>query len=372
MSMRDYYEVLGVGRSADLPEIKSAYRKLALMHHPDRNPGNKQSEELFKEAAEAYSVLSDSDKRATYDRFGQQGLRGAGGPSGFDPSVFADFSDILGDLFGFGDAFGMGGRQRNRVQRGEDLRYDLEIGFEDAVRGMNAEILIPRDDTCPRCRGARAEPGSGQTTCPTCRGRGEVIYQQSFLSIRRTCSHCSGSGKIIRQPCSQCRGQGAVRVERRLKINLPPGVDNDTRMRLAQEGQAGYNGGPPGDLYVVIKVKEHPVFTRDGSDLHCIVPINIAQAALGCQIEIQTLDGAETVKIPESAQHGSQIRLRGLGVPHLNSNGRGDLFVHVEVRVPAKLSKEQRRLLESLSETLPADNLPKEKRLFDKVKDYFV
>jgi molecular chaperone DnaJ len=373
VTKRDYYEVLGVGRDAGLQAIKSAYRKLALEHHPDRNPGNKQSEEHFKEAAEAYSILSDSEKRGVYDRFGHQGLSGGGAPQGFDPSTFADFSDIFGDLFGFSDMFGGGGRQRTQAQRGEDLRYDLEIGFEDAFRGMAAEILIPRDDACPRCRGSRAEPGSGQTTCSTCRGRGEVIYQQSFLSVRRPCGQCGGTGKIIRQPCTQCRGQGTVRVERRLKINVPAGVDDGTRMRLSQEGQAGYNGGPPGDLYVVLRVKEHPVFTREGSDFHCILPINVAQAALGCEIEIQTLDGVvETLTVPEGTQHGAQLRLRGKGAPHLNSSGRGDLYVHVELKVPTKLTKEQRRLLETLFETLPAENQPKQKGLFDKVKDYFV
>jgi molecular chaperone DnaJ len=372
VTKRDYYEVLGVGRDADLQTLKSAYRKLALEHHPDRNPGNKQAEEHFKEAAEAYSVLSDSEKRGVYDRFGHQGLRGSGGPQGFDPSTFSDFSDIFGDLFSFGDLFGGGSRQRTRVQRGEDLRYDLEIGFEDAVRGMSAEILIPRDDACPRCHGSRSEPGSGQSTCSTCRGRGEVVYQQSFLSIRRPCAQCGGSGKIIRRPCTQCRGQGTVRVERRLKINVPPGVDDGTRMRLSQEGQAGYNGGPTGDLYVVLRVKEHPVFTREGSDLHCILPINIAQAALGCEIEIQTLDGVETLTVPEGTQHGAQLRLRGKGAPRLNSSGSGDLHVHIEVKIPARLTKEQRRLLETLCETLPAENQPKEKGLFDKVKDYFV
>lgn len=373
MSKRDYYEVLGVGRDADVQEIKSAYRKKALQFHPDRNPNNKQAEEHFKEAAEAYSVLGDSDKRASYDRFGNQGLTGAGagGFNGFDPNVFADFSDIFGDFFGFSDLFGSGARRRTSRHKGEDLRYDLEIGFQDAFQGLNAEILIPREELCSRCQGSRAEPGSGPVTCHTCRGRGEVIYQQSFLSIRRTCAQCGGSGKVIRQPCAQCRGQGTVRAERRLKVNVPPGVDNGTHLRLSQEGQAGYNGGPPGDLYVVLKVKEHPIFARDGSDIHCALPINIAQAALGAEIRIPTLDGSETLAIPEGTQHGARFRLRNLGMPQLNGNGRGDLYVHVEVKVPAKLTRDQRRLLETLAETLPADNQPKEKGIFDKVKDYF-
>lgn len=373
MSKRDYYEVLGVGRDADLQEIKSAYRKMALQYHPDRNPGNKEAEERFKEAAEAYSVLSDAEKRATYDRFGHQGLSSAvgGGFTGFDPNIFADFSDIFGDLFGFGDLFSGGARRRTRPHKGEDLRYDLEISFEDAYRGMTAELLIPREETCQRCQGSRAEPGSGPVTCQTCRGRGEVIYQQSFLSIRRTCAQCGGSGKVIRQPCSQCRGQGTVRAERRLKVNVPPGVDNGTHLRLSHEGQAGYNSGPPGDLYVVLKVNEHPFFVREGSDLHCTVPVSIAQAALGAEIRIPTLDGSETLTLPPGTQHGSRFRLRNLGMPRLNGNSRGDLYVHVQVRVPTRLTREQRRLLEALAETLPADNQPKEKGVFDKVKDYF-
>ncbi len=374
MSKRDYYEVLGVGRDADLQTIKSAYRKLALKYHPDRNPDNKNAEEHFKEAAEAYSVLSDAEKRATYDRYGHQGLNmPAGGPPGFDPNVFADFSDIFGDFFGFGDLFGGGAaRRRNRPQRGEDLRYDLDISFEEAVRGMTAEILIPRDEVCPRCQGSRAEPGSGMSTCHTCHGRGEVIYQQSFLSIRRTCGQCGGSGKTIRQPCQQCRGEGAVRAERRLKVNVPAGVDNGTHLRLSQEGQAGYSGGPPGDLYVVLKVREHPIFVRDGADLHCTLPINIAQAALGAEVPIPTLDGVQPLTIPEGTQHGSKFRLRNMGAPRVNGGGRGDLFVHVEVRVPSKLTREQRKLMEQLAQTLPAENAPKEKGLFDKVKEYFV
>lgn len=371
MTKRDYYEVLGVSRDADTQEIKSAYRRLALKYHPDRNPGDKEAEERFKEAAEAYSVLSDPEKRSTYDRYGHQGLSAGGTAPGFDPSIFADFSDIFGDFFGFGDLFGGSTRQRTRAQRGDDLRYDLEISLEEAFRGMTAEILIPRQDTCPRCSGSRAEPGSGLSTCHTCRGRGEIVYQQSFLSIRRTCPHCGGSGRLIRHACAQCRGQGTVRVERRLKINVPPGVDTGTRLRLSQEGQGGSNGGPPGDLYVVVRVKDHPIFTREGSDLHCVVPLNIAQAALGAEIEIPTLDGREKVRIPAGSQPGDQVRLRGLGMPNLGAGGRGDLYVHLEVKIPTKLTKDQKKLLESLAETLPADTQPKERGLFEKVKDYF-
>lgn len=376
MTKRDYYEVLGVERNADDSALKGAYRKLALKFHPDRNPGDKAAEDKFKEAAEAYSVLSDTQKRAAYDRFGHAGVASAaGGAAGFDPNAFADFSDILGDFFGLGDLFGGGGRSKNRVQRGEDLRYDLEITFEDSMRGMNAEIQVPRLDQCGRCNGKGAEPQDGLTTCPMCRGRGEVIFQQSFLQVRRTCNQCGGRGQIIRRPCIQCKGEGYTRSERKLKVNIPAGVDTGTRLRLMSEGQPGVNGGPPGDLYVVLRVAEHPVFDREGQDLHCTVPVNVAQAALGTEIDILTFDGLESVKIPEGTQPGSKVRLRGKGVPLVNSSSRGDLYVHIEVRVPSKLTRDQKKLFEQLRETLPAENDPNERNeggLFDKVKDYFM
>ena len=374
VTKRDYYEVLGVGKESGDQEIKTAYRRLALKYHPDRNPDDPGAEDKFKEASEAYSVLSDAQKRAAYDRFGHAGLQGAaGGGPGFNPDAFTDFGDILGDLFGFGDLFGGGGRgRRTRAQRGEDVRYDLEISFEEAVFGLPAEIQVPRMEPCGRCQGKGSEPGSGPTTCPTCHGRGEVIYQQSFLSIRRTCSTCGGSGQIIRNPCSECRGQGYKQVHRKLKVNIPAGVDDGTRLRLSQEGQPGVNGGPHGDLYVFIKVRDHSFFERKEQDLHCTIPVNIAQAALGCEIEVPTLEGPHKLKIPEGSQNGAQFRLRHKGVPVLNGSGRGDLFVHLDVKIPHRMTREQKKLMEQLREILPVDNAPAEKGLFEKVKDYFM
>ncbi len=373
VTKRDYYEVLGVDRGADDGTIKSAYRKLALKYHPDRNPGDHEAEEKFKEAAEAYSVLSDGQKRQVYDRYGHQGLQGAaGGAQGFDPSQFSGFEDIFGDLFGLGDLFGGGsGRRRNRPQRGDDVRYDLEISFEDMMRGLSAEIQAPRTDPCDRCTGTGAEPEDGLTVCPVCRGRGEVVFQQSFLSVRRTCSQCNGRGQIIRRPCVKCKGEAWIRRERKLKVDIPAGVDSGTRVRLSGEGQPGVNGGPYGDLYVFLSVKEHPVFERQEQDLHCTVPVNIAQAALGTELEVTTLDGEQVVRIPEGTQHGEKIRLKGLGVPRLNGSGRGDLYVHINVQVPKKLSRDQRKLFEQLRDTLPTDNALSEKSVFEKVKDFF-
>jgi molecular chaperone DnaJ len=376
VAKRDYYEVLGLGKDAGDPEIKGAYRELAKRFHPDRNPDDPNAEEKFKEASEAYSVLSDAQKRATYDRFGHAGLQGAaGGPPGFNSDQFADFGDILGDFFGFGDLFGGGGgggRKRSRAQRGEDVRYDLEISFEDAVFGLSAEIQVPRMEACERCRASGSEPGTGPSTCPTCKGRGEVMYQQSFLSIRRTCSTCTGTGRVIRNPCSECRGQGYRQVQRKLKVNIPAGVADGNRMRLSAEGQPGAQGGPPGDLYVFLKVRPHAFFDRQEQDLHCTIPLNLAQAALGCEIEMPTMEQPQKLKIAEGTQNGAQFRIRGKGVPILNGTGRGDLFVHVQVKLPTRLTREQRKLLEQLRETLPVDNRPTEKGLFEKVKDLFM
>ena len=372
VSKADYYVVLGVERNADEVVLKSAYRKAALKYHPDRNPGDKVAEEKFKELAEAYSVLSDPQRRAAYDRYGHDGLQAGG--SNVNPDVFTEFNDIFGDFFGFGDLFGMGGGKRsnpNRAQRGEDVRYDLTIDFEDAMRGSAIEIQVPRLDACSRCQGKGAE-ADGLVTCPTCRGRGEVLFQQAFLQIRRTCAQCGGRGQTIRKPCQSCKGEGYIRSERKLRVNIPPGVDTGTRLRLAEEGQPGANGGPPGDLYVIIRVKPHNVFERHENDLHCVLPINVAQATLGAQVDLLTFDGLQSVKVPEGIQSGQQIRLKGFGVPKVNGNGRGDLLVHVEVKVPTKLTRDQRKLFEQLLETLPVENEPDDKGLFDKLKDFLV
>jgi molecular chaperone DnaJ len=374
VAKRDYYEVLGVGRDADDGSIKSAYRKLALQFHPDRNPGDHSAEEKFKEAAEAYSILSDNQKRAAYDRFGHQGVGAAAsaGAGGFDANGFPDLNDIISEMFGGMGGFGASQQRRQRPQRGEDVRYDLEVSFEDSMRGISVDIQVPRLDECGRCKGKGAEPEDGMVTCSTCRGRGEVVYQQAFLQVRRTCSTCGGRGQIIRRPCKECRGEGYLRHERKLKVNIPKGVDTGTQLRLQQEGQPGFNGGPPGDLYVVVRVKPHPVFERDEYDLHCRVPVNVAQAALGATVDVLTFDGIQSVKIPEGTQPGTQLRVKGLGVPHVNANGRGDLYVHVVVQIPKKLDRDQKDLFEQLRDVLPTENEPEEKGLFDKVKDYFL
>ncbi len=364
---RDYYEVLGVSREATDQEIKSAYRKLAIRYHPDKNAGDKEAEERFKEAAEAYSVLSDPEKRARYDRFGHSGLQG--GFSGFDPATFGDFGDILGEFFGFGDIFGT--RRRGGAERGADLRYDLKISFREAAFGLKTKIKIPRQDTCSACEGRGTAKGKSPVTCSTCRGAGQVRYQQGFFSISRTCGQCSGTGKIIRDPCEVCEGRGRVRKEKVLEVKIPAGVDNGARLRIQGEGEGGSHGGPPGDLYVVIFVEEHPFFQRQGNNIYCQVPIGIAQAVLGGEITVPTLEGEEKLKIQEGTQSGSVFRLRNKGIVSLGERGRGDQFVTVNVVVPTKLTKEQRQIFESLAKVSRDEELQQERNIFEKVKDIF-
>jgi molecular chaperone DnaJ len=364
---RDYYEVLGIAREATDQEIKSAYRKLAVKYHPDKNAGDKDAEEKFKEAAEAYSVLSDPDKRARYDRFGHSGLQG--GFSGFDPATFGDFGDILGEFFGFGDIFGS--RRPGGPERGSDLRYDLKISFREAAFGLRTKIKIPRQDTCSACDGRGTAGGKSPITCSACRGTGQVRYQQGFFSISRTCGQCNGAGRVIKDPCEECRGSGRVRREKVLEIKIPAGVDNGARLRIQAEGERGVHGGPPGDLYVVIFVEEHPFFQRQGNNIYCQVPIGIAQAVLGGEITVPTLEGEERLKIPEGTQSGSVFRVRNKGIVSLGERGRGDQFVTVNVVIPTKLSKEQRQIFESLAKISKDEELQQERNLFDKVKDIF-
>lgn len=368
MSKRDYYEVLGVGRSASDQEIKSAYRKLAVKYHPDKNQGESEAEEKFKEAAEAYSVLSDQQKRAQYDRFGH--TNGASSSAGFDPAIFSEFGDIFGDLFGFGDITG-GGRRRSAAQRGDDLRYNLELTFMEAAFGLKTKIKIPRLESCERCSGSGAAPGAGSSPCPTCHGQGQIRYQQGFFSISRTCHHCQGKGTIIKNPCKECRGEGRVHRDRTLEIKIPAGVDNGQRMRLGGEGEAGVHGGPAGDLDVVFFVKEHEIFERQQNHIYCTVPISFSQAALGAEVTIPTLEGEDKLKIPEGTQSGKVFCLRGKGIASPTGKGRGDQYVRVNVVTPTKLTREQRKLLEQFAEISEVSNKPLERKILDKVKDIF-
>ncbi len=364
---RDYYEVLGIPRNANLDEIKKAYRKMALKYHPDKNPANPDAEEKFKEAAEAYGVLSDDEKRARYDRYGHSGM---GGMGGFDPSQFADFGDILGDLFGFGDFFGASRRRSTRPARGNDLRYDLTLAFEDAVFGKEISIDIPRVVTCRVCSGSGAKPGTSPVTCSGCGGRGQIRYSQGFFAVARTCPQCGGAGKVIKDPCVNCSGSGRVREEKKLSVKIPAGVDEGSRLRIAGEGESGYNGGPAGDLYVFISVREHPKFTRRDYDIHSEEVISFTQAALGAEIKTDTIDGPETLRIPSGTQPNQVFRLRGKGVQFLQGSGRGDHYVQVSVRIPTTLTDEQRRLLEQLA-SQEGESPPEARGVFEKVKDLF-
>jgi molecular chaperone DnaJ len=371
---RDFYEILGVPRTAAAEEIKSAYRKAALQWHPDRNPTNKsEAEHNFREATEAYSVLSDAQKRAAYDRFGHAGVSGLGADGGFDSSIFEGFQDIFGDFFE--DILGGGGRRRSRsrVQRGADLQYEMKLSFDEACTGVVTKITLPRQEVCTSCHGTGAKPGTGAVSCETCKGRGQLHYQQGFFGISRTCPSCQGAGQVIRERCAVCRGQGRVEQKRTIELRIPAGVDTGTRLRKPGEGEPGVNGGPPGDLYVLLTVEEHDFFERRGADLFALIPITVAQAALGAEILVPGLRGDEHLRIPEGTQTGTTFRLKGKGLPDPQGGGRGDLYYAIKVVTPTKLNREQRRLLEELGKSLPDENRPaaRNSSLFDKVKDIF-
>jgi molecular chaperone DnaJ len=375
-NQRDYYEVLGVSRTAAVEEIKSAYRKAALKWHPDRDPENKADAEVkFRECTEAYSVLSDPQKRQLYDTYGHAGLSSAGAAQGFDHTVFQDFQDIFGDFFGFEDLFGGGGgrRRRTRAQRGADLRYDMTLSFEEASMGVTTKIKLPRQEYCEACNGTGAKKGTGVQTCQACGGRGQLAYQQGFFTITRTCPSCQGAGQIVRERCPECHGQGRLEREKTIELRIPPGVDTGTRLRVAGEGEPGPNGGPAGDLYVVLEVKEHPFFERRGADLYCTIPISIAQATLGTELQVPGLNGEEKLKIPEGTQSGAVFRIKGKGLADPRGGGKGDLYYHVCVLTPTKLTRDQRKLMEQVGATLKVENKPADRNssIFDKVKDIF-
>ena len=372
---RDYYEVLGVSRTASVDEIKGAYRKAALKWHPDRNPENKSEAEVkFRECTEAYSILSDAQKRQVYDTYGHAGLSGAGSVD-FSGTIFQDFHDIFGDFFGFEDLFAGrgGGRRSRRAQRGADLRYDMSLTFEEAATGVNTKIKLPRQEYCSACNGTGAKAGTGVSTCQTCGGRGQLAYQQGFFTISRTCPHCQGAGQVVKERCPECRGQGRVEREKTIELRIPAGVDTGTRLRVTGEGEPGPNGGPPGDLYVVLEVKEHTFFERRGADLYCTIPISIAQATLGAELQVPGLSGEEKLQIPEGTQSGAVFRVRGKGLSDPHGGGKGDLYYHVRVLTPTKLTREQRKLIEQLGASLKVENKPAERgsSIFDKVKDIF-
>lgn len=376
MAKRDFYEVLGVAKSASADEIKKAYRKLAMKYHPDRNPGDKAAEEKFKEANEAYEMLSDPQKKAAYDRFGHagvdpNGMGGSGMGGGADASGFADaFGDIFGDIFG-------GGRGRSagpQVYRGADLRYNLEITLEQAAHGFDTNIRIPSWDECTVCHGSGAKAGTSPQTCPTCGGHGQVRMQQGFFSVQQTCPHCHGSGKVITDPCTSCHGAGRVKHNKTLEVKIPAGIDDGMRIRSSGNGEPGVNGGPNGDLYVEIHIKPHKVFQRDGDDLHCEMPISFARAALGGDIEVPTLNGRVSFNVPEGTQSGKVFRLRGKGIKGVHSSTPGDLFCHVVVETPVKLTERQKTLLREFDDSVTeggAKHNPQTKTWKDKVKEFF-
>ena len=374
MAKRDYYEVLGVSRSASEQDLKSAFRRLAKEHHPDRNSGDKDSERKFREAAEAYEALKDPQKRAAYDQFGHAAFDGArGGPGGgFGPDFAASMSDIFDDLFGDFMGGRRGPRPRNGRERGADLRYNLEIALEESYLGKTAQIRVPSSVACEKCNGTGAKPGTKPTSCPTCAGYGKVRASQGFFTIERTCPNCQGRGEIIEDPCGTCSGSGRVTRASTLSVNIPPGVEDGTRIRLAGEGEAGLRGGPAGDLYIFLSIKPHDLFQRDGADIFCMVPISMITAALGGQIEVPTLDGSVTrVKVPEGTETGKQFRLKNKGMPVLRSKAQGDMYIQVEVETPKNLTRRQRELLEEFERESHKDTSPESAGFFSKVKEFF-
>ncbi len=372
MSKADYYETLGVSKGADAAEIKKAYRTKAKELHPDRNADNPDAEAKFKEANEAYEVLKDAEKKAAYDRYGHaafDGGMGGGGPRGGQGDFASAFSDVFDDLFGMGGRGGGGGR--NRAQRGNDLRYNLRVKLEDAFAGMQKTINVPTAVSCDGCNGTGAEGGSEPQTCPTCAGMGKVRAQQGFFTVERTCPTCNGMGQTIKDPCKSCHGHGRVEKEKSLSVNIPAGVETGTRIRLAGEGEAGMRGGPTGDLYIFIEVAEHDLFERDGVNLYCRVPVSIASAALGGEIEVPTIDGGRSrVRIPEGSQSGRQMRLRGKGMPALRGAGSGDMMIELAVETPVKLTARQKEILKEF-DTLSEENNPHGSSFFSSVKSFW-
>lgn len=374
---RDYYEVLGLGRNASEEEIKRAYRKLAVKFHPDKNPDDPHAEEKFKELGEAYDVLVDSDKRAAYDRFGHAAF--AAGGTGFGGGGFHDPFDIFREVFGSGGIgsgifetfFGGAATHAQDRQRGSDLRYDMEIRLEEAAFGVEKEIEIAKLETCDKCEGSGAEPGSRSITCPVCSGRGQVISSRGFFQVSQTCPRCRGAGQIIEKPCRQCHGEGRVEKLTRIKLKIPAGISEGARLRSSRNGEAGIRGGPQGDLYVVIHIKEHKIFQRDGDNLYCEVPIPFSIAALGGQLDVPTLEGKAYLKVPAGAQSGQIFKLRGKGIVHVNGRDRGDLLVRLIVEVPSRLNAEQRRKLEEFAALCGEENTPMRKSFFERAKEFF-
>jgi molecular chaperone DnaJ len=375
MAKRDYYEVLEVSRSCNCEDIKKAYRKKALQYHPDKNPGDKEAEEKFKEAAEAYSVLMDPEKRSIYDRYGHQGLRGEGfsGFSGFDSSIFQDFEDILGNFFnfGFGDIFGGSRTNQRYPKRGRDLAVEVKINLKEAATGVNKEIQISRSETCPTCQGSKTRPGSQKRDCPTCQGRGKIRRQQGFFSLIQTCPQCGGTGTIITDPCEECKGTGKIKKKKKVSFKIPAGVEDGMKLRIKGEGEAGEQGASRGDLYVLIRVKKHKFFQRKGPDLLCEINISFPKAALGTKVKIPTLEKDEVIDIPSGIQPGKVLKLKGKGIPNLNNHQKGDLLVKVQVEIPKRLSKKQKEILKEFAESTGEKLDSVDNNVINKIKNIF-